>query len=214
MSTTFKVATTDCDDIEITGNFNIKSSAFISGYLTNMGLPENYIDLTTIGHHNLTATQARRFYDIWNFVCATTEGSEYLLTSDIDYWKYRNYRLDDCLAKPISEALKIASDHEAEIVKQDTVNGTKVPYEELTSKEHIMQFLQKGYISIGLIADLIRYANFLSIDPVIRILTGAFAGHLKIFSKEFRIEKVDMPVSVQAPVPDTGLSAMDVTAEN
>jgi hypothetical protein len=197
MSITFKIATTDCGDIEITSNANIKSSVFISGYITDMGLTEDYIDLTAIGHHNLTAIQARRFYAIWNFLSGTEEGSEYMERANIQYWLYRNYRLDDCLDAPLREVLKTVSNHEVDVVKQDLVNNTIIQYGELYSNEYTKEFLEKGYIGIGLTSDLVKYANFLGIDSVNRMLCGVLCGHLKRLVKVFPTEPVSIPAATE-----------------
>ena len=207
MSTTFKIATTDCSDIEITSNADIKSSDFISGYLADAKLTKEYIDITSLGHHNLTAIQARRVYLIWNFLSGTEEGREYMEHADIDYWQYRNFRLDDCLAEPLRDLLKTASNHEVEVVKKDLVRSTTVPYEELTTNEYTKEFLEKGYIGIGLTTDLLKYANLLGIDPVIRILCGVLTGHLKSLVKVFPTAPVAIPASVPALAQDTGLPA-------
>ena len=223
MSTTFKIATTDSGNIEITCNTNIKSSVFISGYLTDMGLTEEYIDLTALGHHNLTAIQARRFYTIWSFLSGTEEGREYMERANIEYWQHRNYRLDACLDEQIRDLLKTASNHEVDVVKQDLVRCTIIPYSELYSNEYTAEFLEKGYISIGLTVDILKYANFLGIDSVVRVLCGFLAGHLKSLVKVFPAEPVVIPVEpvvipvepvvipayIPAPAPDTGLPVIN-----
>ena len=217
MTTIIKIATTDCDNIEIQVTTDIKLSEFISGYIADMGLvneeinvdeQQNIVDLTTLGHHNLTAIQARRVYLIWNFLSGTEEGREYMEHADIDYWQYRNYRLDDCLAEPLRDLLKTASNHEVETVKQDLARCTTITYEELTANEYTKEFLEKGYISIGLTADLIKYANLLGIDPVIRILCGVLTGHLKSLVKVFPTAPVAIPAA-------TGLATViEDAAEN
>ena len=215
MPSIIKIATTDCDAIEIQVTADIRSSAFISGYLTDVGLTEEYVDLTAIGHHNLTAIQARRFYMIWNFLSGTEEGHEYMERANIDYWQYRNYRLDDCLAEPLHDLLKTVSNHEIETVKKDLVRCTTISYEELTTNEYTKEFLEKGYIGIGLTADLLKYANCLGIDPVVRMLCGVLAGHLKHLVKVFPTEPVVIPDAVPSLTTDTGLHAiMEDAAEN
>ena len=216
MSTIFKIATTDSGDIEITSNANIKSSVFISGYLADMELTKEYIDLTDLGHHNLTAIQASRFYMIWSFLSGTEEGHEYMERANIDYWKYRNYRLDDCLAEPLRDLLKTVSNHEVDMVKQDLALCTTIPYGELYSNEYTAEFLEKGYIGIGLTVGLFKYANFLGIDSVVRVLCGFLAGHLKSLVKVFPAEPVVIPVEpvvipayIPAPAPDTGLPVIN-----
>ena len=224
MTTIIKIATTDRDNIDIQVTTDIKLSQFISGYIADMGLvneeinvdeQQNIVDLTTLGHHNLTAIQARRFYMIWSFLSGTEEGREYMERVNVDYWQYRNYRLDDCLAEPLRDLLKTASNHEVETVKQDLVSCTVIPYEELTTNEYTKEFLEKGYIGIGLTADLLKYANLLSIDPATRILCGILAGHLKSLVKVFPTEPVAIPESVPALAPDTGFATiMEDAAEN
>ena len=203
MSTTLKIATTDSGDIEITSNANIKSSEFISGYLADAKVTKEYIDLTDLGHHNLTAIQARRFYMIWSFLSGTEEGREYMERANIDYWQYRNYRLDDCLDAPLRDLLKTVSNYEVDIVKQDLALCTTIPYGELYSNEYTAEFLEKGYIGIGLIADLLKYANLLGIESAVRVLCGVISGHLKHLVKVFPTEPVAMPI------PNTGLSVID-----
>lgn len=216
MTTIIKIATTDCDNIEIQLTTDIMLSEFISGYIADMGLlndetkvdeQPNIVDLTTLGHHNLTAIQARRVYLIWNFLYGTEEGREYMERADIDYWQYRNFRLDDCLAEPLRDLLKTASNHEIETVKKDLVRSTTIPYEELTANEYTKEFLEKGYIGIGLTVDLIKYGNLLGIDPIIRILCGVLVGNLKSLVKVFPTKPVAIPASVPALAPDTGLLA-------
>ena len=215
MSTTFKIATTDCGNIEITCNATIKSSVFISGYLADMGLTEEYIDLTALGHHNLTAIQVRRFYMIWSFLSGTEEGHEYTERANIEYWQYRNYRLYDCLDEPLRDLLKTVSNHEVDVVKQDLVRCTIIPYGELYSNEYTAEFIEKGYIGIGLTVGLFKYANFLGIDSIIRVLCGVISGYLKCLVKVFPTEPVVFPASIPAHAPDTRLSViMEDAAEN
>ena len=183
MPSIFKIATTDCGEIEITANVNIKSSNFISGYLSDMGLTEEYIDISQLGDNGLSATQARRFYTVWEFLCSDA-GAEYRERANIDYWQYRNYRLDDCLDDPLKQAMK-ATPEERPLVLADLVRATTVSAEELETNEHTKEFLEKGYIGLQQVSELLKYADFLGLDICVKLFTGCFAGNMKRLVKVF-----------------------------
>ena len=185
MPSIFKIATTDCGEIEITANVNIKSSNFISGYLTDMGLTEEYIDIAQLGDNGLSATQARRFYTVWEYLCSDA-GAEYRERANIDYWQYRNYRLDDCLDEPLKMAMKATPEERAGVMA-DLARATTVPLAELETNEHTKEFLEKGYIGLNLVAELIKYANFLGIDICVNLFAGCFAGNMKRLVKVFPV---------------------------
>jgi len=197
-SPTIKVATTDCGDIEIQTTANIKTSEFIKGYLDVNGYDGEYIDYSLIGHQNLTANQVRRFYAVWEFLTSPA-GQEYCERVNIDYWQYRNFRLDDCLDQPLKDAMKSTPEERA-VVMADLARATTISYEELETNEHTKEFLDNGYVSFQYVAELMNYSNFLGIDSCIRLFAGCFAGHLKRLVKVFPI-----PPPTNSP-PDDGLS--------
>jgi len=196
-TTTIKLSTTDCGHIEIQTTANIKTSEFIKGYIEVNDCAGDYIDLTSIGHHDLTANQARRFYAVWEFLTGPA-GDEYRERANIDYWQYRNFRLDDCLDQPLKDAMK-ATPAERAGVMADLARATTVPPEELETNEHTKEFLDKGYVSMRYVAELMKYANFLGIDSCIRLFAGCFAGNLKRLVKVF-------PTPPPNSGPDDGLS--------
>jgi hypothetical protein len=192
MPFTIKISTVDSGDIEIQTVANIKSSEFINGYITDTGFNGDYIDLTCMSRHELTEQQARRFYAIWDFLCGSEEGAKYLEMADRDYWQYRNFRVEKCLDAQLVSILK-ATPTEYEEIKKDLVFATTVSYDDLETNEHTKAFLDNGFISLKQIICLANYADFLSIRPVLNVLCGVIAGHLK------RLTKV-----LPTPPPDNG----------
>lgn len=208
MPSIFKIATTDCGEIEITANVDIKSSNFISSYLSDMGMDDKYIDISQIVDNSLSEVQARRFYSVWEFLCSDA-GVEYRERANIDYWQYRNFRLDDCLDEPLKVVMK-ATPEERQLVLADLVRATTVSAGELETNEHTKEFLEKGYIGLQLVSELIKYADILGIDICINLFAGCFAGNMK------RLVKV-LPAFV--PPSDTdgkddkpGLDALESSA--
>lgn len=203
MPSIFKIATTDCSEIEITANVAVKSSSFISGYLSDMGLTEEYIDISQLGHNGLSAIQARRFFTIWEFLCSDA-GVEYRERANIDYWQYRNYRLDDCLDEPLKLAMK-ATPEECPLVLADLARATTVPAGELETNEHTKEFLEKGYIGLQLVVELLNYADFLGIDICVKLFAGCFAGNMKRLVKVFPVPPPNTDDSDDKP----GLKAIE-----
>ena len=206
MPSIFKIPTTNCGEIEITANVAINSSSFISGYLSDMGLTEEYIDITQLAQYGivgLSATQVRRFFTIWEFLCSDA-GVEYRERANIDYWQYRNYRLDDCLDEPLKLAMK-ATPEEHLLVLADLARATTVPVGELETNEHTKEFLEKGYIGLQLVVELLNYADFLGIDICVKLFAGCFAGNMKRLVKVFPVPPPNTDDSDDKP----GLEAIE-----
>lgn len=183
MATTFNLATTDCGNIEIKCNVNIKDSSFINGYLIDMGQQEDYIDMVPLGNMGMTATQIQRFYSIWVYL-SSPAGIEYLERTDIDYWQFRNFRLDDCLDDTLKALMKALPEEYNEVFT-DLVQNTVVPGDQLQINEHTKAFIEKGYIGLSHISELMKYADYLCIGACIRFFAGCFASHLKSLVKVF-----------------------------
>lgn len=196
------VETTDCglQTINFTGNIN--TSEFIKEYVENMGISPEHIDISDVGHHNLSAAQVQRFYGIWQFLTGTSEGREFIQNADKEYFQYRNWHFDKCWPAEIQALIK-ANAEEISQLADELVRQTTVPRYELMVNETTKAYIDSGFIGMDQFIVLLRYANFICCDIMIKMVSQMCAGFLKRLSNVLR-----MPPNSDSG-PDDGLSITD-----
>lgn len=200
--TTIIVETTDCGQQTINFKGDINTSEFIKEYVASMDINPDYIDISDVGHHNLSAAQVQRFYGIWGFLTGTVEGREFLEKADKEYFQYRNWHFDKCWPAEVQELMK-ANAEEISQLADELVRQTTVPRYELMENETTRAYIDCGFIGMDHFVQLLVYANFLCCDVMIRMTSQMCAGFLK------RLSNVLPNPPANGSGPNGGLSITD-----
>lgn len=159
MAFTLKLATIDCGNIEIIVNENVTLLREVRKCRTKQN--STYIDMTSIGHCKMTATQLRRFYAMWELI-NRHDGKKYNICWDIDLWQSRNYTLADIIPQPLLGHLKFKPDERPAIITDLAQQIPKISIDKIETNQHTKKYLDKiGYIYIQMLMDLINYCILL-----------------------------------------------------
>jgi hypothetical protein len=197
--TTIIVETTDCGQQTINFKGDINTSEFIKEYVASMDINPEHIDISDVGHHNLSAAQVARFYGIWEFLTGTSEGREFLEKADKEYFQHRNWHFDKCWPVEI-QALMKANATEISQLADELVRQTTVSRYELMENETTRAYIDSGFVGMDHFVQLLVYANFLCCDVMIRMTSQMCTGFLKRLSNV-----LPMPPNSNSG-PDGGLS--------
>jgi len=199
---TIIVNTADCGHQSINFKGNIGTSKFIADYVETMNINPEYIDISDVGHHDLTVAQVTRFYGIWEFLTGTAVGREFLEKADKEYFQYRNWHFDKCWPIEIQSLMK-ANAEEISQLADELVRQTTVPRSELMENETTKAYIDSGFIGMDQFVVLLRYANFICCDVMIKMVSQMCAGFLKRLSNV-----LPMPPNNDSG-PDGGLPITD-----
>ncbi len=180
-TTTIIVDTTDCGQQTINFKGDINTSEFIKEYVASMDINPDYIDISDVGHHNLSAAQVQRFYGILGFLTGTAEGRAFLEKANKDYFIYNNWNFEKCWPAEVQELMK-ANAEEISQLADELVRQTIVPRSELMTNEVTKTYIDSGFIGMDHFVQLLVYANFLCCDVMIRMISQMSAGFLKRLS--------------------------------
>jgi hypothetical protein len=149
-----------------------------------MGAEDNRIELVTIGDRNMSMYDIEIFYSIWEFLSGTSGGIEFAKNINADYFDDKGCDISEFLPEELYTLLKPTAQ---DIIthKEWLVTVSTVAYDNMETNEFTVQLLKyKPFITLS---NLINYANFLGIEPIVQLFAKLIAEYAKLFIKIRRI---------------------------
>ena len=180
---TFEImSTTGVVTYQFTGD--IKTSSFVSNYITDMDITDGNVSLIDIGDRNMSAREINLFYSAWQYLSGTPDGIKFASNINPDYFEDKGCELSEFLPAELN-ALLTPTDADFTHHKEWLAQSSTVTIDSLETNEITKQLLK--YQSFITLANLINYANFLGIEPMIQLFSKLIAEYAKLFIKIRRV---------------------------
>lgn len=180
---TFEIMTTDgIMSYQFTGD--ISTSSFVSNFVKDMEVEDGCISLSLIGDRNMSARDTNIFYSIWQYLSGTPAGIEFAKNISPDYFDDKGCEPAEFLPEELNTILNPV-DQDIISHKEWLVTASNVTPDNMETNEITIQLLKfQPFITLS---NLINYANFLGIEPMIQLFSKLIAEYAKLFIKIRRI---------------------------
>ncbi len=175
------VASTD-GPVEIQFAGNINTSSFLKGFIEDMDIQLDDVDITGLGNkQNLNRRDVERFFAIWEQLAINESIANSHASNNPEYYRSRNYEPALCLPTKMAEFFQPTETDIEEHVAFLT-EKLSISKEKLLDMPTVKNLLAKklGFMTY---VKYINMADFLGIEVMKTVLCALFAGYLILYQQ-------------------------------